>query len=121
MHAYFNSEGSPWDSRSSNHALLQWDQSQMNRALKSVKNIEMSREKHQMIFGFQEPRATIQDRLYKRVDEASKMGRASLMSHEQETKLIDYACNRAAFGYGIWQNPVYEICNSVCQETQHEI
>ena len=111
MHAYFNSGGSPWDSRSSNHALLQWDQSQMNRALKSVNNVEMSKEKHQMILGFEEPRATIQDRprLYKRIDEASKMG----TSHEQETKLIDYACNRAALGMEFGKNPVYEICNSV--------
>ena len=78
--------------------LLQWDQSQMNRALEAVKNKEMSQREASNVFGV--PRATIQDRLYKRVDEASKMGPAPLMSHEQETKLIDYACNRAALGMG---------------------
>jgi len=35
-----------------------------------------------------------------RIEQGTKLGRPTMLTHEHENKLVDYACNRASMGTG---------------------
>ena len=49
---------------------------------------------------FNVPKTTLHDCLSGKIKMGEKLGKPPSLSKEQETKLVDYACNRATLGIG---------------------
>lgn len=75
-----------------------WTESSMVSAFEAVRNQHMSQWEACKTFGV--PRTTLRDRLSGKVELGAKPGHPTLLSLEQETKVVDYACNRASLGIG---------------------
>ena len=78
---------------------LKWLEEDMVQAVKHVtSNPTTSVRKACVLFGV--PRSTLRDRLSGRIAMGSKPGRKSVLDQSQESKLLDYAGNRAQLGIG---------------------
>ena len=78
---------------------VKWTEDSMMAAVDScINESKMSVRAAAKQFGV--PRATLQSRINGKVEMGAKAGRKSLMPIELETKLLDYADNRARMGIG---------------------
>lgn len=75
-----------------------WTESAMLAAIAAVRENGMSQ--RAACKTFQVPRSTLQVRLTGKTEIGSRPGRPTIMSSDQEEKLADFACNRAAMGIG---------------------
>jgi len=76
----------------------QWTEAMMASAVAAVRDQGISQREACKTFHI--PRCTLQMRLAGKTEEGTKPGRPTALSHDQEKKLVDYACNRAAMGIG---------------------
>lgn len=76
----------------------QWTEAMMASAVAAVRDQGISQREACKTFHI--PRCTLQMRLAGKTEEGTKAGRPTMLSHDQEKKLVDYACNRAAMGIG---------------------
>jgi len=76
----------------------QWTEAMMASAVAAVRDQGMSQ--RAACKAFNVPRCTLQMRLVGKTEEGTKPGRPTMLSQEQEQKLVNYACNRAAMGIG---------------------
>ena len=75
-----------------------WNIEAMEQALAAVANGSMSQRKAVAFYNV--PRSTLRDRLKDGLVVKPKLGRKPLLTMDDETKLVDYACNRAELGIG---------------------
>jgi len=75
-----------------------WTDSEMIAAIEAVRNKTMSQ--RQACKTFNIPRCTLHTRLSGKTEIGAKPGHPTLMTTEQEVKVVDYACNRASMGIG---------------------
>ena len=75
-----------------------WSEDNMIAAVHKVTNKNMSQREACKRYNI--PRSTLQDRLTGKSGIGTKIGRPTLLSEDQENKLVDYACNRANLGMG---------------------
>lgn len=75
-----------------------WSGENMNKAVASVVNGELSIRKASTVFNV--PRSSLQDRFHGRQEIKPKLGRKTLLAAEDENKLVDFACNRSTLGIG---------------------
>jgi len=84
--------------RPKTRTLHTWDVEAMEQAVAAVANGTMSQRKAVTVYNV--PRSTLQDRLESGSVVKPKLGRKPLLTMDDETKLVDYACNRAELGIG---------------------
>jgi len=89
----------------------QWTEAAMKSALDAVRDHGMSQREACKTFNI--PRCTLQVRLAGKTAEGSKPGRPTLLSYQQEKKLVDYACNRAALGIGFGRRQFIKYAGSL--------
>src|SRR5688572_9105847 len=70
----------------------------MNAALDAVKFGNMTQRGARKTYNV--PRCTLQVRLSGKTEVGARTGHSTRMSLQQEEKIVDYACNRAAMGFG---------------------
>jgi len=75
-----------------------WNEAAMVSAIQAVRDQGMSQRAACKTFNI--PRCTLQVRLSGKTDLGAKPGHPTKLSHEEEEKLVDFACNRAALGVG---------------------
>jgi len=75
-----------------------WSENAMVAAIEAVKNKQFSQRAACKAFGV--PKTTLQVRLCGKTEVGAKPGHPTLMSLEQEEKVVNYACNRASMGIG---------------------
>ena len=78
--------------------VLKWNESDMQNAVRVVSAHEISERAAARQFNV--PKTTLHDRLSGKIKMGAKPGKPPSLTKEQETKLVDYACNRAALGIG---------------------
>ena len=84
--------------RPTTRTLHTWNVEAMEQAVAAVINGNMSQRKAVAFYNV--PRTTLQDRLRSGSVVKPKLGRKPLLSMDDETKLVDYACNRDELGIG---------------------
>src|SRR6218665_2390802 len=75
-----------------------WSEATMTAAIEAVQVHGKSQREACKDFGIQ--RCTLQVRLSGQIEIGAKPGHPTRLSHEEEEKLVDFACNRAALGIG---------------------
>lgn len=101
---------------------LKWDESSMTSAIEAVQRKTMSQRLACQTFN--KPICTLQMRLNGRTKIGAKPGRPTIMTRDQEGKLVDFASNKASMGVGfgkhsfedtqvIWPKNIIERSNMV--------
>lgn len=75
-----------------------WSETMMAAAIEAVQQQNMSQ--RAACKKFCVPRCTLQVRLSGKTETGAKPGKPTMLSSAQETKIVDYACNRALMGIG---------------------
>lgn len=77
---------------------LQWKEVSMAAAIEAITQNSMSQRLACKTFNI--PRCTLQLRLNGKTAVGARPGHPTVLSHDEEEKLIDYACNKASMGAG---------------------
>lgn len=86
----------------------------MVKATAAVRAGEMSERKAADHFCV--PRSSLQDRLKDKCEIKPRLGRRPLLSMDDEVKLVDYACNRAALGIGFGKRQFLEFATALAKK-----
>jgi helix-turn-helix, Psq domain/DDE superfamily endonuclease len=94
---------------------LKWLEEDMVKAINHVtSNPSTSVRKACVLFGV--PRSTLRDRLSGRIAPGSKPGRKPLLDRSQESKLLDYAGNRAELGIGFGKSQFLQYASQLAKK-----
>lgn len=93
-----------------------WSVDDMNSAVASVTCNEMSIRKASTVFNV--PRSSLQDRIHGRSEIKPKLGRRTLLSAQDENKLVDFACNRSTLGIGFGKRQFMQYATDLAKKRQ---
>lgn len=93
-----------------------WSENAMVAAIEAVRNKQLSQRAACKTFDV--PRCTLQVRLSGKTEVGAKPGHPTVMSLEQEEKVVDYACNRASMGIGFGRKQFLQYAGDFAKKHQ---
>lgn len=91
-----------------------WQESAMTAAIEAVRNQEMTQRAACKTFSV--PRCTLQMRLPGKTELGAKPGHPTMLSFEDEAKIVNYACNCASMGIGFGHSQLLEYAGKMAQK-----